>query len=357
MPQRGAALVVRFSSLGDVLLAAHVPGFLRRRDPGRRVLFATKERYADALRGHPDVDRFYALEDRSSDPAAPAPLGVRGTLGDLIAGLRHEDVGVVLDLHQNFRSSRILSALPDAKCVLPPKRALRRRLMVHARWLKPAPLPPLLETYREACELPRDAALSPWLRHALSMQEIARGEALLGERGNGLVLLGVGSRWETKRWPARHFVSLASAIERDLGLSARYAAAPGESAASELRALLPETRHGAIVELPFRSLAALAAYAVAIVSNDSATLHLGPALGVPAVGLFGSTVPAFGFALQGPHDEAVGIDLPCRPCDVHGKSRCPLKHHACMERLAPERVLEALERALGASRHAGAGLG
>ena len=51
MSSRRAAAVVRLSSLGDVLLAAHVPSFLVRADPGRRVLFVTKERYADLLMG------------------------------------------------------------------------------------------------------------------------------------------------------------------------------------------------------------------------------------------------------------------------------------------------------------------
>jgi heptosyltransferase-2 len=101
-------------------------------------------------------------------------------------------------------------------------------------------------------------------------------------------------------------------------------------------------RASRIVSLPFRDLAALASSATAIVSNDSAVLHLGPALGVPALGLFGSTVPAFGFARQGPRDASPRIPLPCRPCDVHGRDRCPLGHHHCMERLTPEIVLAAL---------------
>lgn len=351
MPPGATTAVIRFSSLGDVLLAAHAPSFLRKTAPGRRVLFVTKERYAEALRGHPHIDRFYALADDSSDPSAPAPLGMRARLGDLIAAMKLEDVEVLVDLHQNFRSSRILNAFPSAKRVLPPKHSLRRRMMVHARWLKPEPLPPLLESYREVCGLPKDAPLHPWLREALSPRELTLGKSLLDTEdiSRGVVLLGAGARWETKRWPARHFVALGTSIERDLGLAVRYIAAPGECAAGEIRALLPEARRETLLTVPFRVLAGLAAHAAVIVSNDSAILHLGPALGIPAVGIFGSTVPGFGFARQGSCDEAVEIDLGCRPCDVHGKSRCPLRHHGCMERLLPDIVLAAIERALGKS--------
>ena len=65
--------------------------------------------------------------------------------------------------------------------------------------------------------------------------------------------------------------------------------------------------------------------------------------------MFGSTVPEFGFARQGPRDAAVENPLRCRPCGVHGKSRCPLGHHDCLERLLPGRVLEAIRGALPAA--------
>jgi heptosyltransferase-2 len=97
--------------------------------------------------------------------------------------------------------------------------------------------------------------------------------------------------------------------------------------------------------------AALAARARAIVSNDSAFLHLGPALGVSAVGLFGSTTPAFGFASGEESDAVAEIALSCRPCGVHGRRRCPKRHHDCMERLEPSLVLERLRPLIG--RHGG----
>jgi heptosyltransferase-2 len=220
--------------------------------------------------------------------------------------------------------------------------------MVHARWLRPRPVPPILETYRAAAGVPPETLLRPWLQSALTESERARARPLVpADAAEGFVLFGVGARWETKRWPARHFVSLATSVRATLGLGARMALAPGDAALErELRALLPPERHAEIVCLEFREAAALASFATAIVSNDSALLHLGPALGVPALAIFGSTVPAFGFAPRGPRDGLVEIPLSCRPCDVHGKRRCPLGHHGCMERLTPDRPLEVLRSML-----------
>jgi heptosyltransferase-2 len=206
-------------------------------------------------------------------------------------------------------------------------------------------VPPLLGSYRELVGLPGDAPLTPWLREALTADELRSAEERTG--GAPFVLLGVGARWETKRWPVRHFAALAEGIGRRFGLGVRFALAEEETALRDaLEQALPAAGRAAIDALPFRALGAVAARASAVVSNDSAVLHLGPAVGIPAIGIFGSTVPELGFARQGCRDEAVGIPLPCRPCDVHGKRACPLRHHDCMQRLEPERVLEALGNVL-----------
>jgi heptosyltransferase-2 len=334
VPRRRAAAVVRFSSLGDVLLAAHVPVFLKREDPSRSVLFVTKERYADLLRGHPDLDRVHAL--REGEP-----------LEDLIAALREDGVDEIVDLHRNWRSSRVRAAFPGAGSRLAPKHALQRRLWVYARWLRPRSVPPLLRTYRELAGLDPAAELTPWLRNSLSDTERALGLERVGSeaRARGFVLLGPGARWGTKRWLAGHFVRLAERIEQERGHRTLFALLPGEPVAPEIERHLA-ARGEAALALPFRDLAASASGALAIVSNDSAVLHLGPALGVPAVGLFGGTVPEFGFARQGPADQVAEIERWCRPCGVHGRSRCPLGHHACMRDLSPDAAYAALARAL-----------
>src|SRR5262249_35613405 len=182
----------------------------------------------------------------TSDPAAPSPFGVVGSLGDLSAALRREGVVEVFDLQQNVRSSRLIASLRDVKTSSPPKHPFRRRAMVFPRWLRPKPLPPPLQTYREVVGLAPDAPLRPWLRLAFTENERVRAHPPEGSRP--FLLLGIGSKWATKRWPAPSFVELARRAEAELGLEARFATGPDESAlADELRALLPGERQGAIV--------------------------------------------------------------------------------------------------------------
>ena len=81
----------------------------------------------------------------------------------------------------------------------------------------------------------------------------------------------------------------------------------------------------------------------ALVTNDSAPLHLASAMGTPTVAIFGATVPAFGFGpLAARRAIAETAGLECRPCSSHGPQVCPLGHFKCMKELDAQRVLDAV---------------
>src|SRR5690349_15339909 len=150
--------VVRFSSLGDVLLAAHVPSFVKRVDAHERVLFVTKARYAAVLDGHPDIDGLLLLEgDAPEEAPTSTPVLARGGLPDLAAALRDAKAETLFDLHGNLRSAALRNAVRPSRLVRAPKHGLKRRLMVHAKWIPARPLPPLLRSYRALALLPPDA--------------------------------------------------------------------------------------------------------------------------------------------------------------------------------------------------------
>jgi ADP-heptose:LPS heptosyltransferase len=86
----------------------------------------------------------------------------------------------------------------------------------------------------------------------------------------------------------------------------------------------------------------------ALVTNDSAPLHLGMAADVYVFAIFGATVPAFGFAPFG--EKGIVIEqhgLKCRPCGIHGGNVCPVKTFDCMIRTTPEDVFNKVSRTLG----------
>jgi heptosyltransferase-2 len=180
----------------------------------------------------------------------------------------------------------------------------------------------------------------PAVSLALTDQDRALADAWLRARGvaPGFVAVAPGSIWGTKRWP--YYAELAAALESPI-----VAIGGQEDAvlADRVVAAAPGRGWSAAGELGLRASAALLERAAALVTNDSAPLHLATAVGTPVVAVFGPTVPGFGFGPSRPGDVVVQqTGLACRPCSLHGPRVCPLGHHRCMVEITVERVAAAV---------------
>ena len=175
---------------------------------------------------------------------------------------------------------------------------------------------------------------------AVGAEDEAAAERWLAERGvsAGFTAVAPGSIWGTKRWP--YYPALVASIPGPVVVIGGR----GDSAlAAEIVAAAPTRAWSAAGELSLRESAALLRRARALVTNDSAPLHLATAVDTPVVALFGPTVPEQGFGPRGSRSLALGhAGLRCRPCSAHGPEVCPLGHHRCMRELAAETVAEAV---------------
>jgi len=316
-------LVIRWGRLGDVLLAAAATRELRRAFPGARIDFAVKESYREAADLLPGVDRVTAL-------------------GGGIAGLfryrrpRGERYGLVVDLHGGVRSRALAVLLFPAKVALYPRLALSRRMLVRWKRGKGRAFPPVWRRYLAALE-----------RIGLAVREepprlrtIDTGGARGGE---GAIAFAPGAGRATKRWPASSFASAMRVIASSAGRPVLLLGSEAER--GMLEAIARESGTGARV-LAGASLAEIAASlrrAALLVTNDSGLLHLANGVGTPVVAIFGPTTPELGFGPAGERDQVVSVDLPCRPCSLHGTEICPLpdRSHVCMTRVSPEEVARA----------------
>jgi heptosyltransferase II len=164
------------------------------------------------------------------------------------------------------------------------------------------------------------------------------------------IVLAPGSAWGTKRWP--YFPDLARVIARDFQIVIIGGEAEG-ALAGAIEIAAPGKTVDATGELSMLGSAELIQRAAAIVSNDSAPLHLASAMNTPTVAVFGPTVPEFGFGpLADSHTVAGVEELDCRPCDRHGPQRCPLGHWRCMRELSAEYVSALLHTLIASPRMA-----
>jgi len=162
------------------------------------------------------------------------------------------------------------------------------------------------------------------------------------------VALFPGSVWATKRWTETGYIQTGRKLAQQ-GIPVLVMGGPGEEDLCERVAqAIPQALNLCAKTSIFES-ALLLSQMVAVVGNDSASMHLAATSGTPSVVIFGPTILQFGFR---PWQDKVYVveksDLSCRPCGKHGHKACPLRTHACMKRLVPEEVLQKVQSLLHA---------
>ena len=328
-------LIVRYSALGDVVLATSILEPLRRRFPAAELEWMTNAQYAPLLDGLPELARVHYLTRWGvRDSPLPFALKFRGRF-DVVVDLQHRMRGRVATL----------GSAP-------------RRLVIHRRNLREmgkalvgqeAPVVRAHATELYAEVLAPLGITEPGRIHVhLSASAKARAAAVLGTARRRMVAIAPGARWETKRWPVESFAALSDALAAD-GVETVLCGGPGDGAAlAAFRAAARVPSVADLSELPVDALAAGLAQVDLLVSGDSGPAHLATAVGTPVLTLFGPTSPArWG---PPPPGRALSLGLSCSPCSNHGSERCPLGHHRCMRDLTPAAVLAAAREMLGGRR-------
>jgi heptosyltransferase II len=144
---------------------------------------------------------------------------------------------------------------------------------------------------------------------------------------------------DAKRWLPERFVEAASMLSSRfdiliLGASAEQSLT--SDIESRLRAQGVQRLENATGCTMSESLSLIAGLDL-LLTNDSGPLHIGVALGVPTVAIFGATSPNHTFPWDSPHARLVRHELPCAPC---AKRTCPLQHHACMSNVTAREVVD-----------------
>ncbi|MEO7456720.1 MAG: lipopolysaccharide heptosyltransferase II [Gemmatimonadaceae bacterium] len=332
-----SSLVVQTSFLGDTVLTTPLLVQLARRGP---VDVVATPASAALLANHPAVRTVIAYDKRGADK------GLFGFLG-LARRLRENHYDAALLAQGSWRSATLalLAGIPSrtgfstsAGRLLYTKRATYRDDLHHAARLlmlsRPNGREPLVDELRPS--------LYPGVPERAAVDALLATAGIAG--GERFVVLAPGSVWGTKRWP--YYAELAAM----LATSSRVVVVGGPADAELAKAIVAAAPRAvdATGQLSLLASAELIGRAAVLVTNDSAPLHLGSAMGTPTVAIFGPTVPDFGFGPLAPVHVVLGeTTLTCRPCDRHGPQRCPLGHHRCMRDLSAESVAQAIGTLLG----------
>ena len=329
-------LIIRFSSIGDVIIATSFSRSLKERFPKSDIHFLTKSNYSQLLLNNPSISKLKRFEPTSK------------SIFSLYKNLRKENYCAVIDLSSNFRSKllTLLLSFSTKKIFTYKKHSIHRRLFVRFHRLLPRNSIPIYKRYLRCIEI---LGVQPFKGYEVFTSKVDEEKvvSLLAKRvenARGIVVFATSATYTTKKWPTKYFIALAKKLNEDFNIIL----IGGRSEVSQNR----EIKKGAknIVDLTDRltliQTASLFKHSSIVVAHDSGMMHLAQSQNCPTVAIFGSTTRHFGFFPINSNCKVIEADLPCRPCCVHGRAVCPLGHFDCMRKIEAKRVEKAVRELL-----------
>lgn len=341
-------LLVRLSSIGDLVHTLPALSALRRRFPDATIDWLVETRHRDVLLSNPDVNELVEVDTFRWRKRLFSPATWR-EIAAAVTEIRKRDYDVVLDLQGTIKSSVAARLAKSARHVGFATSALKEKaasLFYSERVGVNGSPPHIIDRHLRllsALDIDADPIVERDFPIVVPNEMDEAAAAKLEALGfSDYVVLNPGASWVTKRWDPEKFGALAAAIAEEWKLPSLVVWGPGEedlarrivSASSAAAKLAPAT--GVRDVIPYIRRARL------FVSGDTGPMHLASACGVPVLGIFGPTDPARNGPF-GAGDEVVWKNVPCGPCYKH---RCPGYGTVCMTSIEVDDVLEAVRRRL-----------
>lgn len=309
-------LVIRFSSIGDVVLTTPIVRALKKQVPDSEIHFITKKAFSGILEHNPNIDKIYTIEK---------------SISEVLSELKKENYDSIIDLHKNTRTFFLKLKLGRPTYSFP-KLNFAKWMLVN---LKKASMPTshVVDRYFKAVEkLGVKNDLLPCEFHIQSSDEIQINEQF-GFNPKHYVAIAIGAQFATKRMPLNKLEEIIQQVPHPIILVG------GETDKQFAEALLHSFPDKKIVSacgsFTLAQSASIVKQSSVLLTNDTGMMHIASCFEVPTVSVWGNTVPELGMYPYFPvHPELFSIHevkgLKCRPCSKIGFQKCPRGHFKCM---------------------------
>lgn len=337
-------LLIRFSSLGDLVLTTPIYRELRKVYPNSRLTLLTSEGFGRVLENNPHLDEIIYHHRKET----------RNDLENLIDQLRLQKFDLIYDIHNSLRSRWIGWQLkrhaPKPEHWLIEKRTLARELQIRFGWAQFFNGKSQREQWLEPLRRHHTGALSTKTELFPSVADKNYVKAWLNQndlQDKPFVCIGASASFPLKCWPLQNFKKLIENIIQS-GISVVLVGTNGEIETEELAEYFRGSQNVFCAAGMFTILqsAALLEMANAVVANDTSIIHLAEAMRTPSIALFGPTVKEFGYAPMLAQSRLIETDLAlrCRPCSRTGKGTCKNRdQQICMYSISTQKVWDAAQ--------------
>jgi ADP-heptose:LPS heptosyltransferase len=309
-------LVLRFSSIGDIVLISPVLRCLKQQ-LGAEVHVLTKKAFAAVLEANPHTDRLWTFEKEVTE---------------CLPALKQEQYDLVLDLHHNLRSLRVKLALRRPTRTFD-KLNFKKWLLVRFG-INRLPDKHIVERYIAPLQDFGVKYDGRGLDYFIPEKDVLVVEqAFPGLSAGQYFALAVGAAHATKQIPVQQMADLCLALGQPVVL---LGGKNDREKGQKIAELAGPMVRNACGQLSLHGSASVIGQSRAVCAPDTGLMHIAAALKKPLVSVWGNTVPAFGMYPLLPEGMAPGLiaevpGLKCRPCSKLGHDVCPQKHFSCMQ--------------------------
>jgi lipopolysaccharide heptosyltransferase II len=341
-------LIIRFSSIGDIVLASPLIRILHRRFPASQIDFIVQKQYAELIQYHPNLNFIHEFDTK----------GGFSELRLLAGKIRHEKYDLIIDIHNSLRSRFIRYLSKAVKVAVINKRIIARTILIKTKKNYYRDLVSVADRYIEPVKIfgiNNDAnGLEVFIPDRTRSRISEKMFSLKPDTFKKVIGFCPSAKHATKRWPEERFIEMGIRLtheqkakivifggKNDTVLCA--AIANGINSRSEGECAANYCGQFSLLE----TAAAIKSCGV-IVTNDSGLMHIAAAMKRKIVAIFGSTVREFGFFPVGIENIIVERkDLYCRPCSHIGRGSCPEGHFRCMNEISVDDVINAIDAISG----------
>ena len=308
-------LIIRFSSIGDLVLTTPVIRCTKQQVPGVELHVVTRESFRAVLAHNPFVDKLHTFQE---------------DISEVYTQLKEEKYDVVIDLHKNIRSLRLKRQLKTTNFSFN-KINLRKFLAVNFKMLRLLPHIHIVDRYFEAVAPLGVKNTGHGLDYFIApAEEIDLQSVSPGLVSSPYVVLVVGGSYYTKKIPLEKLKEICSQLRLPVVL---LGGKEDKEVANGLQQEFPTLVNGCGMYSLNQS-ASFIRQAEWVISSDTGLMHIASAFRKKIISIWGNTIPEFGMApyLPEPENKILEVKgLSCRPCSKLGYGKCPLGHFKCMK--------------------------
>lgn len=318
-------LIIRFSSIGDIVLTSPVVRCLKMQVENVEIHYATKKGFKAILENNPYIDKLHLLET---------------SINPLLKKLKNENFDYIIDLHNNLRT-RIIKLNLRKKSFSFKKLNFKKFLLTNFK-INKLPNIHIVDRYMETVENLGVKNDNKGLDYFITKKD----EIDLSSFGveNDFVGLVLGAKLATKRLPTNKLIELCSKIENQIVLlGGKEDTKVGEEIIVKLSR---KNIFNACGKFNLNESASIVKQAKIVITHDTGLMHIASAFNKKIISIWGNTVPDFGMYQYVSAENKIiieEIDLKCRPCSKIGYEKCPKEHFNCMNNIDLSLIIEALQ--------------